>query len=172
MPSGFCAWAEETRTKRPCGGFGERVVEGAGGVLHGVDEEVVEPLVVGERRRGDRVAALPAADEVDEGVGAAEALLEVVAPLAGGVVVQEVDLAEVDALGGQPEVVGERLEPADVDVGEREVGALVGEAAGDVGAQAAAGACDRDRASFEGTHAAEATGAAVSLRPVSRPSAS
>ena len=46
--------------------MGDRVVEGARGVLDGADEEVVEPLVVVEGCGGEGLAALPAADEVDE----------------------------------------------------------------------------------------------------------
>ena len=150
MPSGSCAWAEETSTKRPCVDSASGVVEGAGGVLHGPDEQVVEQLVVGERGARDGIAALPAADQVDECVGAAEAVLEAVGPVARGVGVEQVD----DAASRLRSSAGRARSPAPpgarVDVGEREGGAVGGEARRDVGAEAAAGAGDRDRAAFEG----------------------
>ena len=53
-------------------------------MLDRADEEVVEQLVVRQRRLGERLAAAPAADEVHEGVDAAEALAQVRRPPARG----------------------------------------------------------------------------------------
>ena len=114
----------------PAALVGDRVVEGAGRVLEGSHQEVVEPLVVGERRGRERLAALPAADEVQEGVDAAEALGEGGRPLARRVLGEEVDDAGVDALVGQGEAGGQLVEALLVDVGEREAGAGLGEPGG------------------------------------------
>jgi hypothetical protein len=57
-----------------------------------------------------RLAAAPAADEVDEAVDAAEALDQGRAPGAGGLLVEEIDGATVPALGRQAELGGQRLE--------------------------------------------------------------
>ena len=62
---------------------GERLVEGPGRVDHGAHEQVVQPLVVGERRGRERLAAPPAADQVQEPVDAAEALAERAPPSRG-----------------------------------------------------------------------------------------
>ncbi len=146
---------EETSTKRPWPLAREGVVEGAGGVLDGADEEVVEPLVVVERSGGERLAALPAADEVKEAVDAAEALLERLRPVAGAVVVEQVGDARVAALLGQGELGDELVEPALVDVGERQGRAGVGQPRGDGRAEATGGAGDRDHAPFEIDHPGE-----------------
>ena len=122
----------------------DRVVERAGGVLKGPDEEVVEPLVVGQRGGGERLAALPAADEVKEGVDPVEAVGEGRSPVAGGILGEQVDGARVEPLVGQPEPGGQLVEALLMDVGEREGGAGIGEAGGDDGPEAARGARDRD----------------------------
>ena len=49
------------------GGGDELVVEGAGGVLDGADQEVVQEVPVGERRLVQRLSAAPAADQVQRG---------------------------------------------------------------------------------------------------------
>ncbi len=79
-------------------------MEGAGRVLDGVDEQVVQQFVVGKRGGVDRVAAAPAADQVQKGVGTAEALGEGGGPGGGTVVGEQVGDAGVDALVGQAEV--------------------------------------------------------------------
>ena len=79
---GLCACDEETRTKRPCSLARERVVEGAGGVDHGADQQVVEELVVVERSGRERLAALPAADQVQRGRRRGRSALERLRPAA------------------------------------------------------------------------------------------
>ena len=157
MPSGFWAWVEETRTKRPPS-CAMRVVEGAGGVLDGADEEVVEPLVVVEGRRGERLAALPAADEVDEAVDGAEALGERVRPLRGTVGAEEVGGFCVPALRGDAELGGEVVELLLVDVGCGDARAGVGKCAADGRPKAAGSPGDSDDASLERAHSFDATG--------------
>ena len=64
------------------------------GVLDCADEEVVQPLVVVERRGRERLAPLPAADDVDEGIDAVEALGDL-----GGPSLRLVRREEIDGLG-------------------------------------------------------------------------
>ena len=137
--------------------FGERREEGAAGVLEGADEKVVEPLVVGERGLGDRVTALPAADEVEEAVDTAEALDQRRRPALRRLGIEQVDGAGVDSVLAEAEVGREGVEALLADVGEREGGAGMDQAVGNRGAQAARGAGDRDHAAFERAHAVDAT---------------
>jgi hypothetical protein len=117
-----------------------------------VHEEVVEPLVVGERRRGDGVAALPAADQVQKAVDPAEALDDSGCPLPRGVLGEEVDDTAVEAILRQPQVRAELVKPVPVHVGGGDRRAVIGQAAGDRGSEAAGGAGDGDHASVELGH--------------------
>ena len=81
---------------------GQLVVEGAGRVLDGADQQVVEQVPVGERRLVQRLPAAPAADQVDEPVDPPEALDQRRAPAARRLLVEQVDGAPVPALAGMP----------------------------------------------------------------------
>ena len=96
---------------------GQRVVEAAGRVLDGADQQVVEEVPVLQRLVVQRLAALPAADQVDEAVDLAEALDERLAPAAGGVGVEQVDDPPVPALLGDAGLGGDRVEALLGDVG-------------------------------------------------------
>ncbi len=146
MLVGACACLEETRTKRPCGAGGELVVEGAGRVLDGADQQVVQQLPVGERRLVQRLSPAPAADQVDEPVDPAEALDQRRAPGARGVLVEQVDGAPVPALGRKAQVGGDRVERllGAIGAGNRRAG--LGELLGDERPEAAADSGDRDYA--------------------------
>jgi hypothetical protein len=136
-------------------------------VLEGADEEIVEPLVVREWGARQRLAAAPAADEMEQAVHPAEPLGESGTPAAGGVRIQQVDDAVVDALVGEAELGCQLLEPIGGDVGERQRGARVGEATRHERAQAAARSRDGDRPPVEArvAHAADASGAAGDPSP-------
>ena len=154
MLSGFWAAAAETRTKRPWSLLVRARVEGAGGELEGADQEVVEELVVGEVEALDRVAAAVAADEVEEAVDAAEAFSSIAAAQSLAAASSRRSTARGSTRSsGRPRswatAVGDLL----VAVGEGEAGAGVGEALGDDGPEAAAGAGDGDDASVEVGHA-------------------
>ena len=102
-------------------------------MLDGAHEKVVQPLVVGERRLGEWLAATPAADEMEECVGAGEALLQRIRPLAGAVVAEEVGDARVAAVVGQGEILDQRVETARIDVAQRQGRAGVGQPRATVG---------------------------------------
>ena len=136
--------------------LGQGRVEGAGGELEGADQEAVEELVVGEVEAVDRVAAAVAADEVDEAVDVAEALLGRGGPVVGGGFVEEVHGPGVDAVVGEGEVLGDGVGDLLAAVGEGEGGAGVGEALGDDGPEAAAGPGDGDDPSVEVGHGEDA----------------
>src|SRR5206468_10747380 len=104
-----------------------------------------------ERRGGDRLAAAPAANEVQQPVEVAEALAERRRPGPRGVGIEEVDDARVEAIVGQVELGGEGVEPVLGDVGERQGGAVGGEAAGDRRPETAGGTGDREDAAVENT---------------------
>ena len=149
MPDGAWAWEEETRTKRPFSLAASRSQKARRGVDDRAHEQVVQPLVVVEGRGRQRLAPLPAADQVQEAVDAAEALLERRGPLARGPLVEQVDDPGVDPVGVEAEVGDERVEDRLVAVGERQRGAGLGEPGGDDRAEPAAGAGDRDHAPVE-----------------------
>ena len=131
-------------------------MEGAGGVLDGANEEVVEEVPVGERRLVQGLSPAPAADEVDEGVDPAEALDEGGAPGARGVLVEEVDGATVPAVLGDGQLRGERVEGALVPVGPGHDRPGLSEARGHHRPQPPTDPGDGDNAAVEGTHMGEA----------------
>ena len=138
-------------------------VKGAAGELEGADQEAVEELVVGEVEGVDGVAAAVAADEVDEAVDLSEALLGCGGPIVGGGFVEEVNGVGVDSVGGEVEVLGDRVGDLLVAVGEGEAGAGVGEALGDDGPEAAAGPGDGEDPSLEVGHDEDAIRVGMSL---------
>jgi hypothetical protein len=95
----------------------QRFIEGAAGVDQRADEQVVEELVVVERRRRKRLPALPAADEMGEAVDLAEALAERLGPADRRVLVEQVDDLRVKAVLTDVELSGEGIELARVAVG-------------------------------------------------------
>ena len=99
---------------------GECGVEGAAGELQGADEQVVQELVVREIEALDRLAAAIAADQVEEAVDVAEALLELGGPVVGGGLVEEVDGAPVEAVVGEAEVLRDGVRGLLAAVGEGE----------------------------------------------------
>jgi hypothetical protein len=127
----------------------------------------VEEVVVGEVEGVDGVAAAIAADEVEESVDVAELLRGGGGPVVGLGLLEEVDGAGVDAVVGQPEVLGDAVGDLLVAVGECEAGAGVGEALGDDGAEAAARAGDGDDAAVEIGHGADAIRLRMSLLAIS-----
>ena len=90
----------------------QSVVEGAGRVLDGADQQVVEQVPVRERRLVQRLPAAPAADQVQQAVDPAEALDQRRAPGPRRLLVEQVDGAPVPALGRQPELGADRVERA------------------------------------------------------------
>jgi hypothetical protein len=71
-------------------------------VLDGADEQVVQERPVLERRLGERRAAAPAPDEVQDAVDRPEALPERCRPVPGGGLVEQVDRAGVQARHVEP----------------------------------------------------------------------
>ena len=138
-------------------------MEGAGGELEGANEEVVEELVVREVEGVDGVAAAVAADEVKEGVDAAEFLLHGRGPFVGGGFVEEVDGVGVDAVVGDAEALGHAVGDFLAAVCEGEAGAGVGEALGDDRPEAAAGSGDGEDPSVEVGHDEDAIRVRMSL---------
>jgi hypothetical protein len=115
-------------------------------VLDGAHEKVVEKAPVLERRFVQGPAAAPSADQVEEGVHAAEAVDEGGGPIARLPLVEEVDGAAVPAVLAEPEVGGEVVEAVLVEVGGCQGGAGIGKSPRDDGAEAAGRAGDRDDA--------------------------
>jgi hypothetical protein len=123
---------------------GELVVEGAGRVLEGADEEIVQEGPVLERRLVQRLSPAPAADEVEEAVDAAEALDEGGAPAAGRVLVEQVDRAPIPALGRQAKINGEGVECLLTALGPGDDRPFRRQPLGNHRAKAAADASDRN----------------------------
>ncbi len=128
---------------------GDLVVEGTGRVLDGADQQVVQQLPVLERGLVQRLAATPAPDQVDEPVDPAEALGEPRAPLAGRVLVQQIDLATVPAPGRQAQLGAERVECLLAAVGPGDGRPRRRQFRGDQGAQATADPGNRDHPSLK-----------------------
>jgi hypothetical protein len=141
---------------------GQVVAEGAGGVLDGADEQVVQERPVLERRLGERRAAAPAPDEVQDAVDRPEALPERCRPVPGGGLVEQVDRAGVQARHVEPQLGHQRVEllHAAVGQGERRPGRR--EHPGDARPEPAARAGDGVGAARErlGAHAATGAGGA------------
>ena len=124
------------------------VVEGAGGVLDGADQQVVQQVPVGERRLVQRLSPAPAADQVDEPVDPAEALDQRRAPAARRVLVEQVDRAPVPALG-RDRARRERVERLLVAVGPGDGRPGLGQPRRHQRPQPAADAGDRDHAAVK-----------------------
>ncbi len=88
----------------------------------------------------------------------AEALGRPPRPSVGRLGVEEVHDVGFDVLVVEAEVGDQRIHPVLVHVGEDERSAGVGEALGNGGAEATAGAGDGDHAAVQIAHAADATG--------------
>ena len=147
------------------------VVEGAGRVLDGADQQVVQQLVVGERRLGERLAAPPAADQVHEAVDARRtARADRVAHSRAASLVEQVDDAGVEALVGEVELVAERVQPL---LRRGRSAASVAPAAASRlrhrRAEPAGGAGDRDHPAVELAHAGDPAADSLQRRPSGAP---
>ena len=129
--------------------MGERVAERARGVLHGAHEQVVQPLVVLERRLGERLTAAPSADKMEQSVDPAEALLDRRPPVAGRGFVEQVHGPGVEARGVKAELRSERLDPLRGYVREAEHGARARQPPDNRRPEASACAGDRNHAAAE-----------------------
>lgn len=98
-------------------------------MLDGADQQVVQEVPVGEVGGREGRGAAPAADEVDQAVDAAEVLLGLGRPLAGGARVEEVDGVPHDgrAAVGEAGGVDALGQPLGVGVGGHHGGAGLGE---------------------------------------------
>src|SRR5215210_1997685 len=97
----------------------------------------------------DRVATAIAADQVEEAVDVAEAVLDLRGPVVGGGNVEQVHGVGVDAVVRDAEIMGDSVRDLLVPVREGERGVGVCETLGDDGAEAAAGPGNRDHSSVE-----------------------
>jgi hypothetical protein len=136
--------------------------------LEGADEEVVEELVIREVEGVDGVAAAVAADEMDQAVDVAEALLGRGGPVVGGRFVEEVDGPGVDAVVGKAEALGDGVRDLLAAVDEGEGGARFREAVGDDRPEAAPGSGDCDHPSVQVDHQEDRIRVGISLPTLSR----
>ena len=113
-------------------------MEGAGGVLDGADQQVVQQVPVGERRLVQRLPATPAADQVQQAVDPAEALEQRRAPGPRRLLVEQVDRAPVPALRRQPQPSPHLIDPRLVAVGAGDGGPSCRQPLGDDRPQATA----------------------------------
>ena len=146
---GACACLAETRTKRPCLGCRELVVEGARGELHGADQQPVQQVPVLERLLVQRLPAAPAADQVDQPVDPAEALDQPVAPAPHRILVGQVDRPPVPALGASPSSLAQRLDVLLPAVGPGDGRPGLGQPLGHQRPEPTADPGDRDHPSLE-----------------------